>query len=464
MNALEKRLEYHELLMTYDNLDNIKEYKLPEGYHFEFYKNGDIDDWINIHLSTGEFCNLKKSYQYFHDFYDYFIDELPKRCIFIVDDKTGEKVGTATISKLEKDEYGYSEVVDWVAIKKEYQGKGLSKPLLSRFLLLARELGNNKILLHTQTHTWLAAKLYLDLGFEPFNINDDIKGWEMLYTLTNHPKLKGLSRIDESKMYDNDFVLIQKKLENIFGNDFTYSVWNKNGRNDVYVRNYGKDFIFKFYIKNSKAYLKQVIVEEDLNKVIEEYNKVKSPEELLTFMNRHLRYGFVGCNSGYVYGFDDEDFGDVQYKENDWHLSSCSELLRECFGHCWNQTELERDWFDSHGYKTHTLFVWFYNEDETKSYPCHTYLVYEDNNKFYFFEHSDGANKGIYEFDSLDDAINYQRELHIKYTKSLMDLSIEEEQLIKVHEYDAKLGCNAIDFLENAINSKNLLKCGKVRK
>ena len=45
-----------------------------------------------------------------------------------------------------------------------------------------------------------------------------------------------------------------------------------------------------------------------------------------------------------------------------------------------------------------------------------------------------------------------------------MDLSIEEEQLIKVHEYDAKLGCNAIDFLENAINSKNLLKCGKVRK
>ena len=41
--------------MTYDNLDNIKEYKLPEGYHFEFYKNGDIDDWINIHLSTGEF-------------------------------------------------------------------------------------------------------------------------------------------------------------------------------------------------------------------------------------------------------------------------------------------------------------------------------------------------------------------------------------------------------------------------
>ena len=208
MNALEKKLEYHELVMTYDNLDNIKEYKLPEGYHFEFYKNGDIDDWINIHLSTGEFCNLKKSYQYFHDFYDYFIDELPKRCIFIVDDKTGEKVGTATISKLEKDEYGYGEVVDWVAIKKEYQGKGLSKPLLSRFLLLARELGNNKILLHTQTHTWLAAKLYLDLGFEPFNINEDIKGWEMLYTLTNHPKLKGLSRIDESKMYDNDFVYL----------------------------------------------------------------------------------------------------------------------------------------------------------------------------------------------------------------------------------------------------------------
>lgn len=76
MNALEKRLEYHELLMTYDDLTYIKKYELPEGYHFEFYKDGNIKDWINIHLSTGEFCNLKKNYQYFHDFYDYFIDEL----------------------------------------------------------------------------------------------------------------------------------------------------------------------------------------------------------------------------------------------------------------------------------------------------------------------------------------------------------------------------------------------------
>lgn len=28
-------------------------------------------------------------------------------------------------------------------------------------------------------------------------------------------------------MYDNDFVLVYDKLKNIFGDDFTYSVWKR---------------------------------------------------------------------------------------------------------------------------------------------------------------------------------------------------------------------------------------------
>ena len=57
-------------------------------------------------------------------------------------------------------------------IKKEYQGKKLSKPLISKIINVAHDLGHEKIMLHTQTTTWLAAKLYLDAGFKPLNVEE----------------------------------------------------------------------------------------------------------------------------------------------------------------------------------------------------------------------------------------------------------------------------------------------------
>lgn len=247
MKTMEKTLEYHELLMNLDDTSKYGSYELPDGFTYEFYKDGDINDWVNIHISSGEF--MKESYgeKVFHDFYDSFLDELSKRCFFVINDK-GEKVGTATISKLKESEYGYDAVVDWFAIKKEYQGYHLSKPMINRFIKLANDLGYEKILLHTQTHTWLAAKLYLDLGFEPFNINEDIKGWKILKTITNHPKLENINTIPEQDMYFDIALKVVNELDKIYGKDnYEYSIWHINGRHDVEVRYNNQVYDYKYY-------------------------------------------------------------------------------------------------------------------------------------------------------------------------------------------------------------------------
>ena len=49
------RIKYCELLLKRDNLDNIPEYKLLDGYKFIFYKSGDRDEWIEIEKSAKEF-------------------------------------------------------------------------------------------------------------------------------------------------------------------------------------------------------------------------------------------------------------------------------------------------------------------------------------------------------------------------------------------------------------------------
>ena len=120
--------------------------------------------------------------------------------------------------------------------------------MINRFIKLANDLGYNKILLHTQTHTWLAAKLYLDLGFEPFKVNEDIKGWKMLKTITNHPTLESIDTIPNEEMYFDIALKVVKELDKIYGKDnYEYSIWHKNGRHDVEVRYENQVFDYKYY-------------------------------------------------------------------------------------------------------------------------------------------------------------------------------------------------------------------------
>ena len=39
MTSINKLLEYHELLMNYEDTSIYEKFDLPTGYHFEFYKN-----------------------------------------------------------------------------------------------------------------------------------------------------------------------------------------------------------------------------------------------------------------------------------------------------------------------------------------------------------------------------------------------------------------------------------------
>lgn len=258
MKNLDNTIKYYELLMNYDDTSKFTKYELPNGFRFEYYKPGDEEEWVNIHISSGEFISVEEGLKYFQDFYHYFIDDLNKRCIFIVDDKTNEKVGTVTISLLKEPEHGYKAAVDWLAIKKSYQGKHLSKPLISKTIELANQLGHKEIILHTQTTTWLAAKLYLDYGFEILN-KEEIYGWSILKTLTNHPKLEEFNKLDKEEIFDLRNTEIERQLNKKFGVDnFNYSVWYKNGLHNVYVYTNSTPYEFEYFIDDTGLRLEEV--------------------------------------------------------------------------------------------------------------------------------------------------------------------------------------------------------------
>lgn len=134
-----------------------------------------------------------------------------------------------------------------------------------------------------------------------------------------------------------------------------------------------------------------------LYEIKNKYNNIKTPEELFDFMNKYINYGFLGSKSGKLHTWDDSDYQSNFI--NDYALTSPNQVLENKYGQCWDQVELERDWFSKNNYKFKTLYIMFLFNHEN-NFPTHSYLVFERNNKWYWFEYSDEINAGIHEFDS----------------------------------------------------------------
>lgn len=187
----DSRIRYYELLLKKDTLCDIPEYALPAGYRFVFYRDGDRDDWIAIEQSAKEFDSREEGLGAWERFYAGRGQELLSRMVFI-EDGAGQKVATATafydVNGRDTSGAGW---LHWVAVRREFQGRGLSKPLISHTLFVMRGLGYTHAKIPTQTTTWLACKVYLDFGFVPIpeNAVHSKDGWRIVKALTMHPAL-----------------------------------------------------------------------------------------------------------------------------------------------------------------------------------------------------------------------------------------------------------------------------------
>ena len=181
------------------------------------------------------------------------------------------------------------------------------------------------------------------------------------------------------------------------------------------------------------------------------YNNVKNPNELLEFMDKNIKYGIYGTDKVVYDKWDTSINSEFQKAcQTKYVLCDAKRLLKYGYGICWDQVELERDWFINNDYECKTFFIWFCFST-SNNYVTHTYLVYKDKKteKYCYFEHSDDANKGIKEFDSYKDAILYQMEKHIDCNRNVGNL-INEDVLshLQVYEFEIKkYGCSQREYI-----------------
>lgn len=161
MNVLD---EYSSVSMIRENLDDIPQFPVPEGFSVRWFQEGDESIWHEIQSA---------SERYFEIAPDLFAKEfgseptiLAERQFFLLDNQQ-RPIGTATAwfdDSYQGLSYGR---VHWVAIVPEMQGRGLSKPLMTVLCNRLRELGHERAYLGTATVRLPAIRLYSEFGFKP---------------------------------------------------------------------------------------------------------------------------------------------------------------------------------------------------------------------------------------------------------------------------------------------------------
>ena len=178
-------------------------------------------------------------------------------------------------------------------------------------------------------------------------------------------------------------------------------------------------------------------------------DSIRTPEELLEYMDS-ITYGFVDKDGNKnINDFSNWDNCVVQDGE---------EVLKSKVGTCWDQVELERLWFTINNYSFKTIFCWF-ECGRICNLPTHTFLIYENNGKYYWFEHAFEACKGIHEYDSLEDAINDVRDKQIEFVSHSEDYRPGDENTLVCYEYsEPDKNLSVQEYLDFVTNVKLIFK------
>jgi len=154
---------------------------------------------------------------------------------------------------------------------------------------------------------------------------------------------------------------------------------------------------------------------------MKKFNELKTIEELSDFM-KGIDYGWMD-NKHQIHIGANEMFA------NFYILQSPDQILENKLGVCWDQVELERLFFENNALKYETYFMAYYNNSDC---PTHTFLIFELDNKWYWFENSFEKYRGIHQYIEKKDLFDDVKQ------KFIDDLSYDNigEGTLVVRKYD----------------------------
>lgn len=118
---------------------------LPAGFHFDLCRREELETWMRFPFDTQEEARQYAPYmaRYFQNVYAAKEAEFFARCLF-VREASGAPVGTAFLWRA----YGRVNTLHWLKVRREYEGRGIGRALLTRLADAARAGGIPRVSAH----------------------------------------------------------------------------------------------------------------------------------------------------------------------------------------------------------------------------------------------------------------------------------------------------------------------------
>lgn len=193
---------------------------------------------------------------------------------------------------------------------------------------------------------------------------------------------------------------------------------------------------------------------EELNKLNEEVesasfiDNINSPEDLLAWMEENITYELAN-----------DEYGE----EDDPPTKTAEEVLATGTGHCAEQSYLEKKVLDELGYETQLIFVKENNskDDYGADGSAHVFLTYQDDDeKYFWFEHSMEHAKGIHKFNSFGELLQDVATKWWRYDENsdILEVRFLDKQITGVNNWELAQACHEYPVDEVLDISNNVLE------
>lgn len=160
---IDRSIPYYNLILRCDKF-HTHSVSLPEDYHFKMFEVGDEKFWSKLEYEIGDFLSIEEAETYFKANYCNQIDELKKRCVFVVDDK--DNVVGSCIAWYNLKGNNTVASLHWLVVSPKHQGKHIGLALCQKIMEIFKEYGETHVYIHTQPWSYKAVLLYTKLGFK----------------------------------------------------------------------------------------------------------------------------------------------------------------------------------------------------------------------------------------------------------------------------------------------------------
>lgn len=256
---------------------------------------------------------------------------------------------------------------------------------------------------HYQCPIWLDEGLALFFSGEKDHITADFKRFKSWY----------LERIVASSKTIPELEFLNKRGTNfgefIDGKFNTYNGYDISFILVYYLMKQCDTFSEILYDKLSVEKLNEHILEECIaffNRLFhvadikEFFMDIETPYELMDYLDKNVVYGWLDRQEIF-HGDVGEDF-----REN-YRTGSLEQILQSKVGTCIEQAKLIKTFFDKIGLESKIFCRRKYEDKETpkEETKMHCFVLFSRNNKWYHFEHSNVAARGIHEYSTLEEAL-----------------------------------------------------------